>query len=114
MRAALARGDLAEVGRLGHALKGTVVYLGAHGASEAALGVERFAISSDGTAREAQTAVEAFERECLTLKAALREHPLASEVAGGSQAVMEVVSGIEACRVIGDAADLGGIQTISG
>ena len=29
MRAALEKGDLVEVGRLGHRMKGTVVYLGA-------------------------------------------------------------------------------------
>ena len=38
MRAALEKGDLAEVGRLGHRMKGTVVYLGAQPAKEAACG----------------------------------------------------------------------------
>ena len=42
MRAALEKGDLGEVGRLGHRMKGTVVYLGAEPAEEAALRVERF------------------------------------------------------------------------
>ena len=37
MRAALEKGDLVEVGRLGHRMKGTVVYLGAEPAKEAAL-----------------------------------------------------------------------------
>ncbi len=36
MRAALEQGNLVEVGRLGHRMKGTVVYLGAHPAAEAA------------------------------------------------------------------------------
>ena len=49
MRAALARGDLVEVGRLGHRMKGTVVYLGAQPAKQAALRVERFCKSSGGT-----------------------------------------------------------------
>ena len=42
MRAALGKGHLEEVGRLGHRMKGTVVYLGAQPAKEAALRVERF------------------------------------------------------------------------
>ena len=42
MRAALEKGDLMEVGRLGHRMKGTVVYLGAEPAKQAALRVERF------------------------------------------------------------------------
>ena len=49
MRAALEKGDLVKVGRLGHRMKGTVVYLGAQPATEAALQVERFCKSSDGT-----------------------------------------------------------------
>ena len=42
MRAALQKGDLAEVGRLGHRLKGTVTHIGAEAAREAALRVEQF------------------------------------------------------------------------
>ena len=80
MRAALARGDLADVGRLGHRMKGTVVYLGAHPAKDAALRVERFCKSSDGTPSEAEEAIDALDRECIALKAALAEHPLAAEL----------------------------------
>ena len=36
MKAALQSGDLVEVGRLGHRLKGTIVYLGAEPATQAA------------------------------------------------------------------------------
>ena len=43
MRAALAKSDLVEVARLGHRMKGTVLYLGAQAAQEAALRVERSA-----------------------------------------------------------------------
>ena len=79
MRAALEEGDLSEVGRLGHRMKGTVVYLGAEPAKEAALRVERFCKSSDGTPSEAEEAINALEHECIALKAALAQHPLASE-----------------------------------
>ncbi len=76
MRAALGKGDLAEVGRLGHRLKGTVVYLGAESARQAAMRVERLCTSSDGAASGAEEAVNVLERECAMLEAALREHPL--------------------------------------
>ena len=79
MRAALEKGDLVEVGRLGHRMKGTVVYLGAEPAKEAALRVERFCKSSGGTPSEAEEAINALEHECIVLKAALSEHPLAAE-----------------------------------
>jgi hypothetical protein len=79
MRAALQKGDLEEVGHLGHRMKGTVVYLGAQPAKEAALRVERFCKSSGGTASEAEEAINAFEHECIALKAALSRHPLAAE-----------------------------------
>jgi len=71
MRAALEKGDLEEIGRLGHRMKGTIVYLGAQRAKEAALGVERFCKSNTGTPAEARAAIHAFEQECLVLKAAL-------------------------------------------
>jgi len=78
MRAALAQGDLAEVGRLGHRMKGTVVYLGAAPAVDAAQRVERFCTSSDGAASEAEEAIDALERACRALRAALAEHPLSA------------------------------------
>jgi len=84
MRTALERGDLAEVGRLGHRMKGTVVYLGAQPAKEAALRVERFGRSSGGTPSEAAEAVNALEHACMVLKAALAEHPLAAEPTRGA------------------------------
>ena len=71
MRAALEKGDLKEVGRLGHRMKGTIVYLGAEPAKHAALHVERFCKSSDGTPSEAENAINALEHECIALKAAL-------------------------------------------
>ncbi len=76
MRAASKRGDLVEVGRLGHRMKGTVVYLGAEPAREAALGVERFCKTSGGTPSEAEDAINGFEQACMALKAAIVEHPL--------------------------------------
>ncbi len=83
MRAALERGDLEEVGRLGHRMKGTVVYLAAEPAKEAARGVERFCKSVGGTASEAEQAIDALEHECIALKAALIRHPLAALSAEG-------------------------------
>ena len=79
MRTALEKGDLVEVGRLGHRIKGTVVYLGAQPAKEAALRVERFCKCEGGTPSEAEEAINALEHECVTLKAALKSHRLAAE-----------------------------------
>jgi CheY-like chemotaxis protein len=83
MRAALEKRDLEEVGRLGHRMKGTVVYLGAQPAKEAALRVERLCTSSDGTPSEAEEAINELEHECIALKAALARHPLAAEPTPG-------------------------------
>ena len=81
MRSALGKGDLIEVGQLGHHMKGTVVYLGARPAEEAALRVERFCQPNCGTASEAEEAIHALEHECIALKAALVQHPLVAEPA---------------------------------
>ena len=73
MRAALENGDLAEVGRLGHRLKGTIVYLGAEPAEKAAVAVER--CQEDGSERaKTQEAVRALEHECALLESALTIH----------------------------------------
>ncbi len=74
MRSALENMDLTEVGRLGHRLKGTVIYLGAEPAKEAALRVEQFCLSNDGTREAAGQAINELERECGTLKSALTEY----------------------------------------
>ena len=50
IRAALDAGNLGEVGRLGHRLKGTVVYLGAKPAEEAACRVEQCGKANAGAA----------------------------------------------------------------
>ena len=79
MRAALEKGDLLEVGRLGHRMKGTVVYLGAEPAKEASLVVEQFCKCGGGTPAEAEEAVNALEYECDLLKHALAAYrPAAS------------------------------------
>jgi CheY-like chemotaxis protein len=78
MRSELECGNIVEVGQLGHKLKGTVVYLGARAAAQAAAAVERFAVFQDGGLQEAEAAVAALARECDALTAALREHPLAA------------------------------------
>jgi HPt (histidine-containing phosphotransfer) domain-containing protein len=79
MRTALEEGDLVRVGQLGHRMKGTVIYLAAQTAKEAALGVERFCEPGGGVLAEAGDAIDALQRECLVLKAALTEHLLAAE-----------------------------------
>ena len=78
MRAALEKGDIVEVSRHGHRLKGTIAYLGAQQALRAALSVEQLCKTS-GTPSEAEDAVKLLEHVCLMLKAALSEHPLAAE-----------------------------------
>ncbi len=81
MRAALEKGDLVEVGRLGHRIKGTIVYLGAQPAKQAAVRLEQFCRSSGGSPSEAAEAINAFEHECIALKAELAQHPLADRPA---------------------------------
>ena len=78
MRTALEKGNLMEIGRLGHRLKGTIVYLGAEPAKEAALRVERFE-RFGGPQNEAEEAIRVLEQECLALKSALAGHPLTAE-----------------------------------
>lgn len=70
MRVASEKGDLAEVGRLGHRLKGTIVYLGADPAEKAAVAVEK--CQEDGSERaKTQEAVRALEHECELLESAM-------------------------------------------
>ncbi|MEJ2081945.1 MAG: ATP-binding protein [Acidobacteriota bacterium] len=76
MWAALEKGELGEVGRLGHRLKGTLVYLGARPAVQAALRVERLAKLDNGTESESGEAIQALEHESLVLKEALSAHSL--------------------------------------
>jgi PAS domain S-box-containing protein len=75
MRAAWEKDDFVEVGRLGHRIKGTVVYLGAQAATEAAARVERFS-EGGGAPSEVEEAINVLEHECAVLKAALIQHPL--------------------------------------
>ena len=70
MHLALQKEDLVEVGRLGHRMKGTVVYLGAEAAKEAALRVEYFERHS-GTKAEAEEAVNTLEKQCEVLRSIL-------------------------------------------
>ena len=78
MCAALQKGDLVEVGRLGHRLKGSIAHIGAEAAGEAALRVEYFLLHA-GDAAQCEEAIGALERECDVLKAALAEHQTASD-----------------------------------
>jgi PAS domain S-box-containing protein len=84
MRAALQKGDLVEVGQLGHRLKGTIAHVGAEAAREAALRVERFMLYA-GEQTEAEAAVRAFERECEVLRAALTEYQATTSPVQGDQ-----------------------------
>jgi len=73
MHSAMQDGDLVELGRLVHRLKGAVVYLGATQATEAALRVERF-LRSESQTNELAVAVNALERECEILKEVMAVH----------------------------------------
>jgi len=66
--------------------QGTLAYLGAQPAVEAALRVERFGKCSDGTQSEAKEAADAPEHECIVLKTALSGHPVAAEPTSGDWA----------------------------
>jgi hypothetical protein len=69
---------LTEAGRLGHRLKGTVLYLGAEPAVAAALGVEKFE-RCGGSQAEAEQAVRTLDREFELLKQALLAHRASGE-----------------------------------
>jgi signal transduction histidine kinase/HPt (histidine-containing phosphotransfer) domain-containing protein len=71
MRAALRQGDLTQIGRLGHRLKGTLLYLGAQPAADAAYRLESFGAAQGVTPSEAEEAIDAAEQHCTVLKAAL-------------------------------------------
>jgi PAS domain S-box-containing protein len=73
MRAVLQKGDLVEVGRIGHRLKGTLFHLGAEAAREAASRAERFMLHA-GEQSDAEEAVRALERECEVLRAVLTKY----------------------------------------
>jgi CheY-like chemotaxis protein len=75
MRAALSANDLVKVGHLGHCVKGTAVYLGAHDATEAAAGVEQFCVTRDGTVADAKKAVKRLHSACRRLADALVKNP---------------------------------------
>lgn len=77
MQIALDKGDLVGISWLGHRMKGTVMYLGARRATEAALRVEAVCGSSHCTPSVAEDAVRVLQRECLLLRAAIQDHPLA-------------------------------------
>ena len=73
IHAALEKGELEEVGRLGHRMKGTLVHLAAEAAIQAARRVEQLVLHAAQPA-EAEAAVTAFERECQVLKQAVSPH----------------------------------------
>ena len=72
IHAALQNGDLVEIGRLGHRLKGTLLYLGAETAREAAARVEFFERHAD-TQAAAEMAVKTLEQQCEILKSILKQ-----------------------------------------
>jgi PAS domain S-box-containing protein len=87
MHAALGQGDLGQVGRLGHRLKGTAMYLGAEAAEEAALRVEQLGREGRGPETlDADDAVHRLEQQCLALKAALLEYSSSVSPAPSSSA----------------------------
>ncbi|MEN6452302.1 MAG: GAF domain-containing protein [Thermoguttaceae bacterium] len=73
--AAAQQGNLTEVGRLGHRLKGTISHLAAERAHRAAGQVEN--IGRPGSPQtEAVAAVEQLHRECYALRETLTNHPV--------------------------------------
>jgi PAS domain S-box-containing protein len=83
IRAALQKGDLVDVGQLGHRLKGTIAHIGAEAARNAAERVERLLRHAERA--EAEDAVRAFERECEVLRAALTEYQATTSLMQGDQ-----------------------------
>lgn len=73
IHSAIERGDFAEMGKLGHRLKGTLLHLGAELAEEAAADIERLGYYG-GETTEAEAAVRWLERECEILRKALTEY----------------------------------------
>jgi len=73
MHAALQKGNLIEVGRLGHRMKGTVIYLGAQPAADAACAVESFH-KAGGEIAAAEKAVKTLDCEITTLTKALASY----------------------------------------
>ncbi len=71
MQAALAQGELAEVARLAHRMNGTVVFLGAQPASDAALHLERTCRAPGAIGPAAGKALTALADELRLLNAAL-------------------------------------------
>ena len=82
LRAALEKGDVKEVGHLGHRLKGTLVHLGAEAAIDAAKRVERLHCGG-GHPAEAEEAVRTLECQCEALRAALTEYQAATSPTQG-------------------------------
>ena len=78
IRSALQRGDLVEVGRLGHRLKGTIAHLAAEPARAAALRVEQLAKHLVPGA-EMEDAVSVLERKCKALAGSLGEWQQATQ-----------------------------------
>jgi len=72
LETACAAGDVPEMSRLAHRLKGTLVYLGAEPATNAAIAIEELPTDCDRAV--AQTALAALNRECAALAAALAGH----------------------------------------
>ncbi|MHB0955314.1 MAG: response regulator [Pirellulaceae bacterium] len=81
IRAALEKGDFRKIGRLAHRIKGTLAYLGARPASEAAERLEQFCEAGDGSSSAMNDSVDALQRACETLRTVLADHPLWAELA---------------------------------
>ncbi len=75
IHAALQRGDFRELGRLGHRFKGTLIYLGAQPATQAAVSLERCESSSKD---EARNIVHELQRQVASLKLALADYRTAN------------------------------------
>jgi HPt (histidine-containing phosphotransfer) domain-containing protein len=63
---------LSQAARLGHRLKGTIIYLGAERAEKAVTAVEQ--LGNDDDSIYAEEAVQTLEQACNSLEKALIEH----------------------------------------
>jgi len=75
LQLALEEGDVTEVGRLGHRIKGTVVYLAAEPATQAALRVEQYYTGNrdfPADITDINAAIDTLQRECRVLEDVLQ------------------------------------------
>jgi CheY-like chemotaxis protein/anti-sigma regulatory factor (Ser/Thr protein kinase) len=73
IRADMNKGNVAEIGPQAHRMIGTLVYLSANSAMQAARRLEQLCDSTEGAMLEIDEAINMLERECMMLREALVE-----------------------------------------